>query len=91
MEEQKEKGRTRARRMGRPALPSVCIVVFTVSIGVRIIRKAAAARDAKTVCASAGRCLRYLFDLRSARMPTFAAVSPKRDTGPCTSAASRPW
>ena len=79
--------RTLERKIASPAFPSVCIVVFTVSTGVRIILNAAAAALANTVFASAGKFFKYLFDFSSARMPTFAAVSPKRDTGPWTSAA----
>ena len=74
--------RTRSRRIRSPARPSVCIVVFTVSTGIRIMRKPAAARLAKTVWTSCGSFFMYAFEWRSARMPAFAAVSPNRATGP---------
>ena len=69
-------------RIPKPLFPSVCIVVLTVSTGVRIIRKAAAAKLAKTVFTSAGSFFMKLFDSRRASMPALAAVSPNRETGP---------
>jgi hypothetical protein len=53
---------------------------LTVSTGVRIIRKSAAAVDANTVWMSFGSLRRKPFDSSSARMPAFAAVSPKLRT-----------
>ena len=53
-----------------------------VSTGVRVILKHAAARLAKIVFAHAGRPLMYLFEVRRAKIPALAAVSPNRATGP---------
>ena len=82
--------RTLDLKIVKPAFPSVCIVVLTVSIGVKIIRKQAAATAANMVLTRLGNCLMYEFDCRSARMPTFAAVSKNRETGPWIRAAVRP-
>lgn len=59
-----------------PPAPCACSVVLSVSTGVSTIRKSAAAALANTVCSSAGSLRRKPFDCSSARMPTFAAVSP---------------
>ena len=78
-------------RIANPGFPCVCKVVFSVSIGVKIILKPAAAREAKIVLTNAGRCFMYEFDWSNARIPALAAVSPKRETGPWMRAALRPW
>jgi hypothetical protein len=46
--------------------------------------------EAKIVLIGAGRDFMKELLSRRARIPAFAAVSPKRDTGPWISAASRP-
>jgi hypothetical protein len=58
--------------------PCVCCVVLSVSIGVRSIRKVAEARDAAIVLTRTGQ----VRDSRRAKIPAFAAVSPKRERGP---------
>ena len=84
----------RSLRICTPSFPCVCIVVcvlvsaasreagerhtLSVSIGTRIIRNKAAATDAKAVLSGEGRRLRNGFEARRARIPTLAAVSPKR-------------
>ena len=57
-------------------------LTLSVSTGVRIILNAAAAKLAKTVFRNAGRRLKYTFEVRRASIPTLAAVSPNRATGP---------
>jgi hypothetical protein len=51
-------GRTRVLRILMPDFPCVCKVVLTVSIGVRIILNAAAARDENIVLTNDHICLR---------------------------------
>lgn len=65
-----------------PGLPCVWSVVLMVSIGVRSILKQAAASDTKTVFSNSGNVRVYPFELRRARIPALAAVSPNRDIGP---------
>lgn len=65
-----------------PVLPSVWSVVLNVSIGVRTMRHAAAARLANMVLTSDGRSFKTGLDCNSANIPTFAAASPNRDIGP---------
>ena len=67
------------------------MVVLTVSTGVKIILKHAAAKLAKTVLTSVGSFFIKVLLSKRARIPALAAVSPKRDTGPWMSAAERPW
>lgn len=56
-----------------PSFPAVCIVVLTVSIGVRTIRKEAAAADAAIVLTATGRSLVVEDELRRDKIPLFAA------------------
>jgi hypothetical protein len=60
-------------------------------MGVRIILKPAAVREVKAVFTGVGRFLIYELDCSNAKIPTFAAVSPNRETGPWTRAADIPW
>lgn len=61
-----------------PALPPrVCCVVLSVSIGVKVMRKAAEDRLAAIVLMRTGQ----VKDSSRASIPAFAAVSPKRDKG----------
>lgn len=87
----RDRTRTLCLRILSPSFPSVCIVVLTVSTGVKTILNAAAAALAKTVLINDGRFFRYPLLERSARMPAFAAVSPNRESGPWMSAAVSPW
>jgi hypothetical protein len=54
------------------------------------IRHAAAAEDAATVFTLTGNPLVLSNSSKSASMPELAAVSPKRESGPCTSAGPMP-
>lgn len=56
--------------------PCACSVVFSVSTGMRTMRKSAAATLANALLSAVGRLRMKPLDWRSARMPTFAAVSP---------------
>ena len=53
-----------------------------VSMGVRMILNRAAHSETKTVLIGTGRFFMNGFDSRRARIPAFAAVSPKRAAGP---------
>ena len=81
----------RSLKIPTPCLPCVCMVVLSVSIGTRIILKSAPAIDAKTVFNGEGSLFKKGLEDRSARIPTFAAVSPKRAIGPWIRAGRRPW
>eukprot|EP01049_Picozoa_sp_SAG25_P002600 SAG25_NODE_137_length_14197_cov_30.387120_19_plen_135_part_00 len=64
------------RSIVRPSRPSTCMMVLTVSIGIRLIRQAAAAPDAHIVFTPTGSC-RVVSELSSNEsIPAFAAVSP---------------
>jgi len=58
------------------------MTVFSVSIGVKIMRKQAAASDAKPVCINTGNAFMYTLECNRAKTPALAAVSPNRAIGP---------
>lgn len=62
---------------GSPPLPSTCMMVFTVSTGVRRMRKAPAVRLATPVCAPMGKFSVMLKEASIARVPAFAKQSPE--------------
>jgi len=53
-----------------------------MSTGENVILKQDATTLANAVCIKAGKVLMYGLFSKKARMPTLAAVSQKRDTGP---------
>jgi hypothetical protein len=58
------------------------MVVLNVSTGIRKIRNNAAATDAATVFKETGSFSVYSNESIKAKVPVFAAVSPKRESGP---------
>ena len=68
------------------ARPAACIIVLAVSSGAMTKRQLAAAADAHTVCSATG----TPEPSSTARTPAFAAVSPKRLSGPWKSARPMP-
>jgi hypothetical protein len=58
------------------------MIVLIMSTGENVIRKQDATTLANAVCTKAGKVLMYGLLSKKARMPTLAAVSQKRDTGP---------
>ena len=64
-------------------------VVFMASMGIKKMRKPAEAADAANVFTATGSVLVESYESSSANVPLLAAVSPKRDSGPCA-ACQRP-
>lgn len=64
--------------------PRVCCVVFSVSIGVKVMRKVAEASEAASVLINTGQ----VNDSSSASIPALAAVSPNLAKGPWNLAIS---
>lgn len=62
-----------------PSFPLTWRVVLRVSMGMRKIRKEAAAAEAATVLTAMGSERVDSFDSNNARIPELAAVSPKLD------------
>jgi hypothetical protein len=66
------------------------IVVLKVSTGRRTILKAPAAKEAATVFTELCRSRVDSKEFNAAIIPLLAAVSPKRDKGPCAKAGINP-
>ena len=64
-------------------MPITCNVVLTVSIGIMKILQTPAVIEAAPVFKAIGNSV---LDSNSAKMPTFAAVSPNLEMGPWSSA-----
>ena len=71
-------------------LPWTCMVVLSVSMGMRKMRKMAAAAEAPTVLTIGLVPLSSSTESKIVMIPVLAAVSPKRERGPCTRAGSTP-
>lgn len=65
-----------------PGFPSVWSVVLRVSMGVKMVLNAAAQSETKIVLIGDQSFFMNGFESRRASIPAFAAVSPKRATGP---------
>lgn len=66
------------------------MVVLSVSMGMRKMRHRAATADAPDVFTSVDRSRVSSYALKISITPALAAVSPKRDSGPCSNAGARP-
>lgn len=66
------------------------MIVLKVSTGVKIILKSPAQTEAQAVFTPTGNVRVKSYELSIASIPEFAAVSPKRDIGPCTRAGPTP-
>ena len=80
----------KGHRMKERTTTLTCIVVFTVSTGIRKIRNSAAAVLAATVLMPTLMSLVASMESRRVSTPVLAAVSPKRDIGPWIRAGATP-
>ena len=70
--------------------PVTCMVVLTVSMGMRKIRKRAAAALAAMVFSPTFKSLVDSRLFKAVKTPVLAAVSPNRLSGPCNKAGRTP-
>jgi len=82
--------RSFSRISGIPRAPSTCNVVLKKSTGISAIRNTPAVKEAAIVFTATGRFLVASCVLSRLSMPALLAVSPKRESGPCTSAGVSP-
>merc|ERR1719424_371180 len=79
-----------ARSLLRPSAPSTWRMVLHASMGIRKMRKLAAAADEATDFTAVGRFFVSARESSSAIMPALEAVSPKRERGPWMRAGPTP-